>query len=127
MKTRYTLAGPCANCPFRNDQPAYLRPERIREIGEALLFGQDFWCHKTVDHGDDADECSDELSTYQPSARTRACGGAMATLHNEGKATQMEQITERLGFPVAVTDPDSPVFSSIAEWMTEKTRTVGRS
>lgn len=115
-KSRYTLTGPCSNCPFRNDQPSYLRPDRVAEIGDALLDGQDFWCHKTVDYSDAPDASSRDGVV----GRTRACGGAMATLLNEGRSTQMKRITERLGLPVADTDPEAPVYESIEAWARAK-------
>jgi hypothetical protein len=110
-KSRYTLPGPCSNCPFRNDQPSYLRPERVVEIGTAILNQEDFMCHKTVDYTEDEGRTA---------AKTRVCGGALATLDREGKSTQMQRITERLGMPVATFAPDLPVYDSVAEWVHAK-------
>ena len=45
------LTGPCANCPFRNDdQGIELRPGRKRDIIRSLLREETptFHCHKTV-------------------------------------------------------------------------------
>lgn len=109
VPSRYTLPGPCSNCPFRRDLPIELRPERVVEIAETLLNGNEFECHKTVDYS------GDEPATV---ARTRVCGGAVATLAREGKDTQMSRITERLGGKLATIDPEAPVFDSVAEWAT---------
>lgn len=119
-KSTYTLKGPCSNCPFRNDQESYLRPDRVVEIGNALLRGEEFHCHKTVDYSTENEEGETE---GRVAAKTRVCGGAMATLHREGRDTQMERITARLGLPVAETDPDAPVYDSIAEWVRAKNGT----
>ena len=108
MKSRYTLTGPCSNCPFRCDKPFYLDNERVDEIADELLAQRDFMCHKTTEFTDDGE--------VEIVARTRACGGAMATLEREGRSTQMQRITERLGGKVATPDPDAPVYDSIEEW-----------
>jgi len=84
-----------------------LQPERIEEIAESLLMGQDFMCHKTIDYTDDGAEVV---------SRTRSCAGAVATLERENKSPQLKQISERLGFKVATIDPDAPVYDSIDEW-----------
>jgi hypothetical protein len=114
--SRYTLPGPCSNCPFRNDQPSYLRPERVIEIGTALLNQEDFMCHKTVEYVEDDEGMTEGITA----PKTRACGGAMATLAREGKGTQMQRITERVGGKVAEFAPDIPVYDSIAEWVHAK-------
>lgn len=116
-KSRYTLAGPCSNCPFRNDQPSYLKPERVIEIAETLLAQEEFYCHKTVDYPDNP-----ETGGADPvvGGRARVCGGATATMAREGRSTQMERITERLGLPVAEADSEAPVYDSIAEWVRAK-------
>lgn len=105
---RYSLPGPCANCPFRSDRPFYLNPDRVDEIADALEAGQGFTCHKTVDYTEDGPEVND---------RGRECGGAMATLEREGRPNQGMRIAERLGFydPTRI-DPDAPVYDSIDEW-----------
>jgi len=107
-KSRYTLSGPCSNCPFRNDKKFELRPERVIEIAEDLLNGVDFFCHKTVDYS------GEEAAV---AAKTRACGGAIATLAKSGRSTQMERISGRLGLPIATPDPDASVYSSIEKWV----------
>lgn len=104
---RYTLKAPCSNCPFRADRSFHLHPDRVDEIADSLLSGNEFWCHKTVDYTDGDGERA---------SRTRACAGARATLECEGLSTQLQQITERFGGTVAELDPDLPVYESINTW-----------
>lgn len=61
---RFDLTRPCGNCPFRSDEPFYLRPERVREIlgggkGKAWWPSPSFVCHKTIDY--DAEAIPKEL------------------------------------------------------------------
>lgn len=57
MSARYWMKEPCKHCPFREDVPPFLHPDR----GAELAYGtqnkyQEFFCHKTLEHDD---ECED--------------------------------------------------------------------
>jgi hypothetical protein len=116
--SRFTLAGPCASCPFRTDMPVPLREGRVREIADSIQVGEDFMCHKTVDYSCDDDEDSGDGRVAN---KTRVCGGARATLAKQGSESQMERITGRLGLKVTPIDPEAPVFDSVREWVTAMT------
>lgn len=106
---RYSLRGPCSNCPFRSDKPFYLHPERVDEIADSLERGESFSCHKHNDF--------DEDGQAVPTQSERECGGVMATLEREERPNQMMRIAERLGmYNPANLDPNAPVFDSIEEW-----------
>lgn len=114
-KSIYTLKSPCANCPFRNDNPTYLREERAREIAASLRSGSTFYCHKTVDYVEDPE---DDGTEGRIGSRGRACAGALATMEKEGTPHQMVRIAERLGiYDPSVLDMDSPVYDSLTEWV----------
>lgn len=88
------VATPCTSCPFRKDKPIYLRRGRRAEIAQALLSGQSFWCHGTVDY--DGDE--DEWGEVEPNtANAKMCAGAEKALMAIGQSSQMGRIAERLG------------------------------
>lgn len=104
---RYSLRGPCSNCPFRSDKPFYLDPDRVDEIADAILADASFTCHKTVDYDDEP----------FVGERGRECGGEMVTLEREGRANQGMRIAERFGFyDRERLDMDAPVYDSIDEW-----------
>jgi hypothetical protein len=110
----FTLTTPCANCPFRTDVPAYLRPDRIRQIADDIQADQTFWCHKTVDHDEECDESV-------IGKRARVCAGMMATVENEGRPGQGMRVGERLGmYSPELLDSAAPVYGSIEEWAVAK-------
>lgn len=110
----FTLTTPCANCPWRTDVPAYLRPERIRQIADDVQAGQTFWCHQTVDYDD-----SEDGSTV--GRRARVCAGMMATVENEGRPGQGMRVGERLGmYSPELLDPEAPAYGSVEEWARAK-------
>lgn len=109
---RYSLKEPCSSCPFRTDVEFNLMFERAQEIAATLRAGDEFWCHKTVAY---------ETNKGSVVGKTRACAGARATLACEGHSTTLLQITERLSAePVAVLNPDLPVYSSLDLWVASK-------
>jgi len=106
----FALTRPCGACPFRSDKPWPGGLRSAPEIADSLRHGQPFNCHKTLDYNEDGEA--------EPTARTRACAGARATVENEGgRESQLQQIAGRLGFPVAVLAPDLPVYDSLDEWV----------
>jgi hypothetical protein len=107
---KFSLSGPCADCPFRSDKRFELRPSRVDEIADALLNDDGFTCHKTIEYDD-----SDGTPTITRDARE--CGGAMATLEKMNRPSQVMRIAERLGmYERHQIDPDAPVYDSINEW-----------
>lgn len=117
MSKPYTLRSPCGNCPFRTDVDLYLREERVREIAAQLHSNAgDFYCHKTTG--------GSEAGEFDPSGdgRARVCAGALITLENENRPTQMMRIAERLGmYDRTELDMDAPVSTSMNEWVRAKT------
>ena len=106
---KYSLKGPCADCPFRKDKPFYLDPTRVDDIADVLLDGGGFTCHKTVDYSDD--------DGPRVTRDGRECGGAMVTLEKIDRPNQGMRIAERLGmYDRAAMDMDAPVYDSIEEW-----------
>lgn len=91
---KFDLVRPCGDCPFRSDKPAYLRPERVREIlgggeGRAWWPACSFPCHKTIEYHEDG-------TTIPPSAQQ--CAGVMIILYRERRPNDAMQIGERFGF-----------------------------
>lgn len=92
---RFDITKPCAQCPFRNDRPGFLRPERVEEITDAILGGQTFQCHKTINKG-----------------KEQHCAGATIFLEANDRPNQLMRIMERLGaYDRHALDMDSPVFT----------------
>ncbi len=116
VKGLYTLTEPCKACPFRKDVDRYIHAERVVEIGMSLLNEEDFPCHQTTVTVEDEDGETDRAW----GSRSRACAGALATLNREGRDTQMQRITARLGIPVVEYSPELPVYDSVAEWVAAK-------
>jgi len=83
----------CDNCPFLRTQVSMLRPARKREIAGALRRGGEFPCHKTLDYENDNGGARTPGTTF--------CGGALATMDNQGgngcMENQMVRISARLG------------------------------
>lgn len=77
----FKLKKPCANCPFLEDPPFYLRPGRRDEIADSLERDGHFTCHKTVNYdswGDDIEE--DEDAAYVHTGGEQFCAGALITM-----------------------------------------------
>jgi hypothetical protein len=103
---KFDLKRPCKECPFRNDRPGYLYPERVEEITDALFNGHTFQCHKTIGKREE-----------------QHCAGATIFLEANERPNQMMRICERLGFyDRHALDMSSPVFTD-AEDMIEHQRT----
>lgn len=103
----YGMTTPCPKCPFRNDIPAYLTEERVREI-EASLVRSEFPCHKTTEHDDEGD--------YVPTGDEMHCAGALILMEKEGRSSQMMRIAERLGmYDATRLNMDAPVYESFDE------------
>lgn len=102
------LKRPCRKCPFRLDAPRYLSPQRYRQLAGALLEeGQSFWCHETIDYGDEGHARFDTTS--------RVCAGAMIWLRHQGRSNQVMQVMERLGvFDPQHLDMAAPVYATRA-------------
>lgn len=91
----FDLTKPCKECPFRNDRPGYLHPERVEEITDALFSDQTFQCHKTIDKG-----------------KPQHCAGALIFLEANEAPNQMMRIMERLGtYDRTKLDMSAPVFT----------------
>jgi len=113
----FDLIRPCANCPFRNDKPGYLRRERVEELEEGMERGT-FACHKTVDYDRWDEESGEdgEPADYTHDGTEQHCAGALILMEKEGRPSQLMRIGERIGFynPEKL-DMNSPVYASWAE------------
>lgn len=77
---------PCKDCPFIKGSSTNrtLRPDRMTEIKEALLYEQaTFTCHKTLN---------------LPKHDQQHCAGAMMYLEEKNRPNQWMRISERLGY-----------------------------
>jgi hypothetical protein len=100
----YGLVRPCKLCPFRTDVEPYLRPSRVTEIEQSILGGAEFPCHETTG-----------AKTGKPRPRSEHvhCAGALILMENNGRASQMMRIAERLGlYDARKLDGDAPVYES---------------
>ena len=99
----FQLITPCKNCPFRTDIKAYLKPQRVEEICDSLIYKQQsFPCHKTT-KDDDGNTCETPNSQH--------CAGALIFLEKQDRPNQMMRIAERLGlYNRHKLDMDAPVF-----------------
>lgn len=115
---KFDLKRPCAQCPFRTDIKPYLRPERAEEIGEALLAGQTFTCHKTVDY-DLIEEDDEGCEThYLGGDKDQHCAGAMIFLEAQERPNQLMRIAERFGgYDYTKLDMDAPVVRCLEEFV----------
>jgi hypothetical protein len=108
---RYSLPGPCSDCPFRRELPIPLRAERAEEIAASLAddWGS-FTCHKTNEFGDD------EVRVTESS---RECGGAVATLLREGRPSVGYRLAAAFGWTVMSPEQAAaaPVFDTLREWV----------
>ena len=107
----FNLVRPCAHCPFRNDIPAYLTQDRVREIEESLDQGT-FSCHETTVDVEDDDGCSDRVSDEN----SQHCAGALILLTKMGQSSNMMRVGYRLGlYDPRALDMSSPVYTSFDE------------
>lgn len=106
---KYSLKGPCRDCPFRNDKetPFFAAGQRVEDI----LDGMDtrvFPCHKTTHFDDEGDQIIRENS--------QACAGALIMMAKSGVSTSIVQVLGRLGMmSLDHLDAESPVYRSPAE------------
>jgi hypothetical protein len=111
---KFSLRGPCADCPFRNDRPFFLTPERVDEIADSLHADLGFSCHKTNAFDEDDGQAV-------VTENSRECGGVMAMLERMDRPSQVMRIGERLGmYDRHRIDSDAPVYDSIDEWRDAK-------
>jgi len=85
----YTLKTPCADCPFRSDIKAYIRPDRVDEIDRSLEQGT-FPCHRTLVYtgGDEEEPEIPESSQH--------CAGALILLEKLNRPSQTMRIAENI-------------------------------
>lgn len=107
---RFSLRGPCADCPFRTDKPFFLGHDRAREIADSIVDDDaPFTCHKTIDYS------SGEADVTE---NGRECGGVMVILERMQHPNQGMRIAERLGiYDPARLDMDAPVPDTMEEWV----------
>lgn len=144
----FAVVRPCAHCPFRTDVRPYLRPERARDIAGALLAGEDFPCHATIDYSGSADSASNadasgcepeklpgtddsgceteaeyEYTAEPDTSNAARCAGAMILCEKHDAPTQAMRIGERLGLydrrALAMT---APVFDTFEQWIAAQPR-----
>jgi len=107
---KFELTGPCSDCPFRTDRPFFLTASRAVEIGNSLVEGAPFACHKTTDFKDD------DSATVK--ADSQHCAGALIVLERSGVYGQCQQIAESLGlYDKNKLEMDAPVFNKMAEFI----------
>ena len=111
---KFSLRGPCADCPFRSDRTFFLTPARVDEIADALHADLGFSCQKTNDFDQDDGQAV-------VTENSRECGGVMAMLERMDRPSQVMRIGERLGmYDHHRIDPGAPVYNSIDEWRDAK-------
>lgn len=107
MSNPYSLLRPCAKCPFRNDIPAYLREDRVREIQESLERSE-FPCHQTTEHDAEGDPVIRGQESHY--------AGALILLEKLEQPSQMMRIAQRLGmYDPSKLDMSAPVFDDFDE------------
>lgn len=94
----FDMTNPCAECPFRNDRPGYITPERAREIMRGITdLQQTFTCHKTTVESDTDDSDEDGQGDMIDGPNPQHCAGALILLEKLEQPNQMMRIAERLG------------------------------
>ena len=110
-----TRRSPCKSCPFRADIDFHLSLEKVRSIVGALQGDDVFLCHNTTGVAD------------QPSALAKACIGSAIFLEHIRAGGLRANIAFRLreswleGFDRDELNINSPVFTSVAEFVKAKT------
>ncbi len=110
MAMKYNLTKPCAKCPFRNDIPAFITADRVRDIDRQLERNQ-FPCHETMDY-----ENADGDTDAEETDRTAHCAGALILLEKIERPSQMMRIMERIGgYDARKLDMSAPVYEDFDE------------
>lgn len=107
----YNLTEPCRDCPFRNDRghAFFMNRDRAEDIVEGILTGPGFPCHKTATWDDEGEQVLRKHSQH--------CAGALIMCENEGTASQMMRIAERIGvYDHQKLNMDAPVYGSFDEF-----------
>lgn len=123
---RFDLKSPCSSCPFRRDVPAFLHPQRAREICDAILkHDETFACHKTVDYSEEGEPYDPEgegdillgnLDEGRQTQETHHCAGALILAQKLGHPNQLTRIAGRMGlYDHRKLRLDAPVFDTPAE------------
>ena len=98
----YRLTRPCADCPFRSDNPFYLGPGRVKEIQQATEV-YPFSCHKTVDYEESK---PDEYEQAH-------CAGALILREKLGQPSLVMRLAHQIGlYAPEKLDMESPVYAS---------------
>lgn len=106
----FDMKTPCAECPFRNDRPAYLRVARaVGIINSITVKDQTFGCHKFTAVGRGKRTLRRDW---------QMCAGAAIFLENIGWRNQLLQIAERWGLrdPKRL-DLGAPVYKTREEFL----------
>ena len=82
------MVKPCPECPFADPNQLYLNYERKVEIVAAIRADSPFYCHNTVDYGEDVG---------QVTSKTKMCAGSVILEEREGILNQYGRIMERVG------------------------------
>lgn len=110
---KYTLVRPCAKCPFREDIPGYLHPERAHEIATSE---EPFACHETTVYSEETDE-------MEVTSASQHCAGALILAEKREQPHQMMRIAERLGlYDHRRLDMAAPVFETETAMIVHHTR-----
>lgn len=106
------LRTPCADCPFRNDRPAFLNKKRVRGIRDNLLKEDGrFTCHKTLDYG-----TVDDTGEPREPPTARHCAGAMILMAKEQHLSLAMRFAVAYGWlRLEDLDMDAPVWGSWRE------------
>ena len=103
---KFDLKTPCENCPFRHDVKPYITTNRAIEIGEAILNGQTFTCHKHTH------------SLGYEGKDEQHCAGATIILEKEEMPNQMMRWMERIGmYDMRKVNMEAPVYDSVVDFM----------
>lgn len=102
----FDLRTPCKDCPFRKDVLPYLSPERAEDIGDAILSGQTFTCHKYTH------------SLGYEGEKEKHCAGATIILEKEEQPNQMMRIAERIGlYDRTKLNMDAPIYDTVEDFI----------
>lgn len=109
-----TMTAPCPSCPFRTDVTPFIRPQRAKEITQALLADHSFQCHKTVDYAKAAEEDGFVHSIIAAREHNaQHCAGALIMLEKMERPNQWMRICERVGgYDRRKLDMDAPVYAN---------------
>ena len=85
MALMYDLTSPCGHCPFLVSMKHAFSRNRLEEMASGS-----FHCHKTG-------EQREETGVFVPTAKSKACAGALIYLEKRDRPNQLMRIAERLG------------------------------